>query len=281
MLIKTDAFVLKSQKYHEADSLLTLFSKKTGRMTAVAKGSRRARSKMLAGIQPFTYSQFLLYEGRSMYTVNQVDPKAIFYSIREDYQKLAYASYLAELVETEISEGQPHPQLFYIFGKGLLLLSQSETNPETLLRAFELHYMRVCGYEPQLKQCIDCSTTGVAGWSFSCSQGGIVCPQCISRFSDAQKISNTGLKLIRYLLSKPLHETAAIKIHPRLNNEISELLKHYLLYHTARYQFKSLRFIAESKKAGTSHQISGLTVDRESDTFNSNNHNVRSNEKEE
>jgi DNA repair protein RecO len=87
MLITTEAFVLKSRKYNEADSLMVLFSRKLGKISAVAKGSRRAKSQMLAGIQPFCHSSFVLYQGRSLYTVNQVEARRIFYPLREDLQE--------------------------------------------------------------------------------------------------------------------------------------------------------------------------------------------------
>ena len=243
MLINTEAFVLKSRKYNEADSLMVLFSRKLGKISAVAKGSRRAKSQMLAGIQPFCHSSFVLYQGRSLYTVNQVEARRIFYPLREDYRKLTYASYLVELVEMEITEGQSHPRLYILFGKALTLLSREKIELETLIRAFELHFMKVCGYEPQLFRCTGCKIQESGKWWFSQSLGGVLCPACCHQANDARPISATCLKLARYLLAKDINETVLLKIHPRLNEELQQLTKSYLLFHMERYQFRSLNLL--------------------------------------
>lgn len=294
MLINTDAFVLKSRKYNEADSLLVLFSRKMGKISAVAKGSRRAKSQMLAGIQPFCYSNFLLYQGRSMYTVNQVDAVKTFYPLREDYRRLTYASYLVELIEIEITEEQSHPQLFKLFGKGLSLLSHETTKIETLVRAFELHYMKTCGYEPNLFQCGHCQNKSEKTWRFSLSQGGLVCSQCGGREEETLKISNTCLKLARYLQSKSITDTQHLKIHPTLNAELQQINNAYLLYHMGRYQFRSLKLLSQvddllsmpskgmkNSQTDAENGVNPLTDDAAFDTFNADNDRTIGNEQEE
>ncbi len=285
MLINTEAFVLKSRKFNEADSMLVLFSRKLGKASAVAKGSRRAKSKMLAGIQPFCYSDFMLYKGRNLYTVTQVEAKRIFYPLREDYNKLTYACYLVELVETEITEGQTHPQLFSLFGKGLTLLSNPETIILTLIRSFELHFMTVCGYEPMLNQCMSCQTHESTGWWFNLTQGGILCIDCRQSQPEARKISANCIKLARYLLAKKIDETVRLKIHPSLNNELQEHMKVYMLHHLDRYQFKSLKMLEQTETLPVldkkyAESVS-LTDTIESDTFNENNHIERNDDQDE
>lgn len=274
MLIKTEAFVLKSQKYREADSLMVLFSRKMGKISAVAKASRRARSQMLAGIQPFCHSDFLLYQGRSLYTVNQVEAKQIFYPLREDYQRLVEAAYLVELVEAEITEGQTHPRLYSLFGSGLTLLSHKETQLNTLVRAFEIHYTRVCGYAPQTMACVACGTPSSERWSFSAAQGGVLCSACRHQDNHARSISTTCLNLLRYLGAKSLHEVMRLKIHPKLNEELQQLMRWYLLYQTERHQFRSQKLMQQRSfpplvqvKMKETTPIT-LTETGKSDTFN-------------
>lgn len=294
MLINTDAFVLKSRKYNEADSLLSLFSRNMGKISAVAKGSRRAKSQMLAGIQPFCYSHFLLYQGRSMYTVNQVDALKTFYPLREDYRRLTYASYLVEMVEIEITEEQSHPQLFNLFGKTLSLISKEESEIETLIRSFELHYMTVCGYEPNLFSCGHCQKRENEKWYFSLPQGGLVCRQCRSQEEETYLISDTCLKLARYLQTKDIAEVQQLKIHPRLNEELQRINKAYLLYHMGRHQFKSLKLLPKvdelmpmpstgNKRPSISEDSppGRLTDDAKFDTFNEDDHTAFSEEQEE
>src|SRR5690554_3964838 len=106
MLLKTEGFVLKNRKYAETDSLLVIFTRKIGKIHAIAKGVQRLKSSLMAGVQPFCYSDFVLYKGKSLYTVSQCEPKQIFYKIREDIKHLSYGAYVVELIEAVTNEGQ-------------------------------------------------------------------------------------------------------------------------------------------------------------------------------
>ena len=60
-LYKTETLVLRSVKYREADSLLTLLTKEKGKVKAIAKGVRKINSRLRGGVQLFTHNQMLLY----------------------------------------------------------------------------------------------------------------------------------------------------------------------------------------------------------------------------
>src|SRR5215216_3836801 len=62
---KTEAIVLRSIRYGEADRVLHLYSATRGRVNAIAKGSRRARSRFGGRLEPFFRLDLLLHEGRS------------------------------------------------------------------------------------------------------------------------------------------------------------------------------------------------------------------------
>jgi DNA repair protein RecO (recombination protein O) len=74
--------------------------------------------------------------------------------------------------------------------------------------------------------------------------GGVLCPACRQQAKDERPISDTCLKLARYLMAKDINETVLLKIHPRLNEELENLTKSYLLYHMERYQFRSLNLLS-------------------------------------
>ena len=278
MLVKTEAFVLRNRKMNESDSLLHLFSRKLGRISAVAKGARRSRSRFLAGVQPFVYSDFVLYSGRNLYTVNHVEPLRTFYSLREDYGKLSVASYMMELAEAEINEGQKNHRLFQLLGKGLTLTSCLENTPHALVRSFELQFVQLAGYEPQLNHCLECSLWEDHGthW-FSVRMGGVLCDKCRHMDPAAFPLTLTCLRLMHTLLNRKIEETSCLRLRSDLNNELSSLMEKYLLFQLDRHTFRTRRFLENTMdhshrvKAFSSQElIKPLTGDMESDTFKKN-----------
>ena len=240
MLITTEGFILKNKKYGETDSILTIFTRKAGKINAIAKGARRPKSNLLAGIQPFCYSEFVLYKGRNLYTVSQCDAKEIFYPLREDLKKLSYAAYLVELVAAVITEGQTNNRLFNLFGKTLYLLKKDDVEINTIVRAFEIKLMNYSGYKPQLSGCVHCNRKEASSWKFSSTEGGIICPLCLSIDPYAMKIGSTTIKLATYLLTRDMVEIQRLKISSYLNDELKKILKQYILTHVSKYDFKSL-----------------------------------------
>ncbi len=241
MIIKTEGFVLKNKKMGEADALLTIFTRKLGKISAVAKGARRPKSQLLSGIQPFCYSEFVLFKGKNLYQVNSCDSKQIFYSIREDMDRFTYGAYILELVEAVIIEGQTNNRLFNLMGKTLSILTLEEIELQTVVRAFELNLLHYAGFKPQFTACVSCgSKEGKDCRRFSVSQGGILCRECFNEDMVALKISETTIRLANYLLSKEINEVYKLKVNNFLNNELKGILKKYIMEHINKYHFKSL-----------------------------------------
>ncbi|MFW5649509.1 MAG: DNA repair protein RecO [Candidatus Alkaliphilus sp. MAG34] len=240
MLVTTEGFVLRNRKYRETDSLLTIFTRKVGKINAIAKGAHRPKSNLLAGIQPFSYSEFVLYKGRSLYSINQCEVKEIFYPLREDLKKLSYAAYLLELVESVITEGQTNNRLFNLLGRTLYILKEDNVEINPIIRAFEIKLMNYSGYRPHLVGCVHCANKQSISWKFSAEQGGLLCSSCFNIDSSAIRIRNTTVKLAIYLLAKDIEEIKDLKVSRYLNNELKNVLKQYILTYTNRYNFKSL-----------------------------------------
>lgn len=240
MLINTEAFVLKNRKYGETDSLLTLFTRKLGKVNVIAKGARRPKSTLLAGIQPFGYSEFVLYKGKSLYTVNQCESKRIFYGIREDLTRLTYGAYLLELVEVVTQEGQTNNRLFNLLGNTLVQMTQEDVILPTLVRAFELKLLICVGLKPHLKGCVSCGSTQFSPVRFSSEEGGILCPQCFSVDPHAMAVSETTIRLATFLMEKELRMVSKVRIKESLMMELKKLLKQYISVHLSQYPFQSL-----------------------------------------
>jgi len=246
MLINTDAFVLKSQKYRESDSLLILYSRQYGKMSAVAKGSRKPKSKMLAGVQPFTHAEYVLYKGKSMYTVNQVEVKHSFYALREEYERLAYASYAVELILSEATEGEGNASVFSLLGNTLTLMCREGTILTSLIRAFELKLMANAGYQPNFSFCSSCGKDDRREpLYFSHSQGGIICHKCYHNGIDSIPVSTNLMKLAQVYLVSDLRSVAKITVAASLNKQLQGLMEGYIRHHFGYFASKSLQLVED------------------------------------
>ncbi len=247
MLLKTDAVVLKQHKFGEADAILTLFSRKAGKIQAVAKGSRRIRGKYSTGTQIFSYSEFILFKGRDLYQVSQVDIKYSFYKRLDDIIKLSYASYILELTESVITEGQTNNRLFNTLVKWLYIYSTMNKGYETFVKAYELKLLTYTGYKPEIDRCVNCGKSEKGLFKFSSKEGGLICKDCLQKDIYAMQISKTTISVIKYLIQTDLKQISRLKIKPEILKELNKIIRHYIRTHIEKTQFYSLQFLEDIK----------------------------------
>jgi DNA repair protein RecO (recombination protein O) len=173
------ALVLRIRNLGEADRIVTLLSAEKGKIAALAKGARRARSK-LASLQLFSLATLQLASGRSFEIVTQSVIRLPFFNIREDMRRFTFASYFVELTDALSEVDAPSQNLFELAVSALSLLD-SGTNPDVLVRGFELKILDLSGYAPQLDTCIVCrNPLGEEPMAFLPEQGGLICTKCVS-----------------------------------------------------------------------------------------------------
>jgi DNA repair protein RecO (recombination protein O) len=172
---------LRSRKYREADCLLTLLTRSRGKVGAIAKGVRKAKSSLRGGVQAFTYNEMLLYKGRSLDTVTQSQTLEAFIPLQEDIRGLTAAAYWSELLDVLIPEGEKDDQVFNTALAGFHLLALS---PNVLsVRGLEVKLLSLLGYRPCLDKCVSCqSSLNSRNLNcFSVRLGGVLCPACGSK----------------------------------------------------------------------------------------------------
>jgi DNA repair protein RecO (recombination protein O) len=177
--LRTEAVVLRSIRYGEADRILHLYTPEQGRLSAIAKGARRARSRFGGRLEPFMHVRALLHEGRSdLLTVTAVDTVAVHRSLREHATTLDAAARACDAVARLFETADPHPEVFRLLLNTLALLDGdvAHARPGTGL-AFRLKLLLVAGIVPQLAACAVCGETEHLR-GFSGAAGGVVCSAC-------------------------------------------------------------------------------------------------------
>lgn len=228
---RDDAVVLRTHKLGEADRIITLLTRHHGRVRAVAKGVRRTSSRFGSRLEPFMLVDVLLWQGRNLDIVNQVDVTGPYgATIATQYPLYTAATAMVETAErmTE-NEHEPATQQFLLLVGGLRTLAAAEHDPAMVLDAFLLRSLSVAGWAPSFRDCARCGLPGPHR-AFSVATGGVVCSGCRPPGSAAP--APQTLELLAALLSGDWEHVDASD--PRHRREGSGLVAAYLQWHLER-----------------------------------------------
>jgi len=246
----TAAIVLRSRKLGETDRVLTLYSANLGKVEAVAKGVRKAKSRLAGHVEPMTQATFQMAKGRSLDVVTQVETIESFQAVRDDLERLSRGLYACELVDKFT---EPHAENFTLYRSLLDTLRRlaSGDDIETPLRYYEMSLLAELGYQPELEACVRCRSRLAPVTNYwSASAGGVVCADCRSEEMAIRPISANAIKLLRLLLHGRWADVARVRIDGELASELERALSEYVRWVLER-DVRSAAFIDTlRRKAG-------------------------------
>ena len=158
---RDDGIVLRTQKLGEADRIITILGRTTGRVRAVAKGVRRTKSRFGARLEPFTHVDLMLHPGRSLDVITQAEViRPYGKPLAADYPRYTAGVAMLETAErfTPMEKEPALRQLLLLIG-GLRSLGESEHDSRLVLDAFLLRSLAVAGYAPALEECARCGAS--------------------------------------------------------------------------------------------------------------------------
>lgn len=168
--------VLRSYPFGEADRVVVLLSPHHGKLRTVAKGVRKTTSRFGGRLEPFTHVELVVYEGRTLGTITQVEVVEAFPRLREDLDRVTAASTMVEAADAVAQEQEPSTALFGLLVDGLRALEGAPARPD-LMSAFLLHLAGVVGVAPSLEACAACGRSESLD-RFSFAGGGVMCARC-------------------------------------------------------------------------------------------------------
>jgi DNA repair protein RecO (recombination protein O) len=219
---KTEAVVLRSLRFSEADRILHLYTSERGRVGAIAKGVRKTKSRFGARLEPLSHVELLLHEGSGeLHTVTGVELLRAHRASREDPYRLAVGLIGAEAMLRLFAEPEANERAFGALARFLDLLDDAPPRAhgraalDPLALAFQLKLLWLSGYLPHLTSCVECGADdGLVG--FSARAGGAVCRL---HARGALSVSAGGLAGIEQLLSTPLAAARDARLDERARRE--------------------------------------------------------------
>ena len=218
---KTQAVVLRSMRFAEADRILHLYTADRGRIGAIAKGVRKTKSRFGARLEPLSQVELLLHEGAGeLQTITGVELLHSHRAVREDPYRLNVGLIGAEAMLRLFGEPEGNERAFTALARFLELLDeapvlQSRPAVDPLALSFQLKLLWVAGYLPHLTSCVECGAAGgLVG--FSARAGGAV---CTAHAANALRLSPEGIAGIELLLSTPLADAVGAPLSDRARRD--------------------------------------------------------------
>jgi DNA repair protein RecO (recombination protein O) len=178
-LYRDTGVVLRVHKLGEADRIITLITRRHGKVRAVARGVRRTKSRFGARLEPFGHVDVQFYTGRTLDVVTQVQTVDAFgMTIVDDYPRYTAGCAVLETADRlAVEEGEPALRLYLLVAGALRALAAGERDPSLVLDAFLIRAMGYAGWAPAIMECARCAEPGPHR-AFSIQAGGAVCVRC-------------------------------------------------------------------------------------------------------
>lgn len=244
-LINLQGVVLKEMPLAETDKIITLFTDKLGKIDVVAHGARRPKSPIASSTLPFCYSRYLVYKGKNLYTLNQSSIIESFQKIIMDLDRLAYGSYILELIDVLNEKEVKNVYMLGLLLKSLYMLYNDDTNLDVLKLTFEYKALCFAGYQPIVNQCIKCRTKKNLRY-FNIAEGGILCTDCVAKYSNNILLSDEEVIFLNQIRNIKIEDLRNIKYDSSSLERLTSLMEDYFKHHIDR-EIKSLYLIKDLK----------------------------------
>ncbi|MBT9169157.1 MAG: DNA repair protein RecO [Syntrophomonadaceae bacterium] len=239
--LRSDALVLRSRDWREADRLVTLLTRDAGKVTVLARGVKKSKSKFAALVEPLTLGRYLLHRGKSMDILIQGEIIKPYFSLRQDLLHFATAQYFCELAESSLPNNEPVVAVFVLLVAALEIL-EKDASPARVARCFELSLLDELGFCPALEGCFSCGQQ-LSPYYFDFAHGAIVCGQC-PRSQDSILISGAAVAVMKRFLKQGFHRLSICSVSATVNDEIGRVCAGVFRTSLGLTEIKSRAFLA-------------------------------------
>jgi len=217
--VKTEAVVLRSFRFGEADRILHVYTADRGRVGAIAKGVRKTKSRFGARLEPFSHVELMLHQGSGeLHTVTGVSLVDAHRLAREDSYRLSVGLVGAEAMLRLFVEEEQNERAFEALTRFLCAVDavpaggRGRASLDPLALAFQLKLLWLSGYVPHLESCVECeSTHELIG--YLPRAGGAVCRPCAP--DETVFLSPEGFRGLEALIWSPLADAHGLGLGER------------------------------------------------------------------
>jgi DNA repair protein RecO (recombination protein O) len=233
MLTKDRAICLRVVDYSETSQVVTLFGRAAGKIRAIAKGSKRAKSAFEGPLEPLSFGD-IVFSGSlrgTLATLTEFQPQPVPGRLRRNLAALQSALLAAELLDLLTEDYDPHPVLFDHFLEFLQDIEEGRVGPQRRdimirLILFQIVLLHEIGLRPRLDSCANCKRPFGADWRevyFSAAANGLICRDCEMSFPDKMRLSPKAAQALSDLQQLAQADQATL-------DEIEQILIHHFTH---------------------------------------------------
>ncbi len=242
---KTQAFILKTQDYRDTSLLAHFYTRDYGKIHGIVKGIRDARARFGSTLEPFSLNEIVFYrrkKGADLHPVTQVEVLNPFPELREDLERLAYASYFTDLLDELVEAEEPNPAIFHLMLDALSFLSSGASCKRTA-RIFEVKLFELLGLMPEIRSCVICRQRPADTTYFSVPMGGIVCRSCREmKEASGVLVSRGALHFLGHVQRAEFKDLHHVKVAQEVGAELEKILRRFVDFHLPN-KLKSVVFM--------------------------------------
>jgi DNA repair protein RecO (recombination protein O) len=223
-IVRSEAICLRVRDYHESSKLVTFFTPEHGKVSCLAKGARRLRSKFGAALDLFAQSRIIYHsrETRTLFTLSDAELVRSFSGLVLRPERFLAAEQMAEFALRVIQPHDPSPRLYRLLINYLSILESVSPSvaPDSrrlspysaLVCSFLLKAASFLGFRPELRRCLICRRPieDQRPAYFEPNRGGIVCPRCAGDNPSGTRLDPASLDTLAFLLYTPASEIASL-----------------------------------------------------------------------
>jgi len=247
MIERIEGIIIKDSSYSETSKLITLITREHGIINLLAKGAKTLKSPLRSTTTKLTHGYFnIIYKESKLSTLKEVDIIDYYKNIKQDINKISYASYILELVEQVIKQTNNEE----VFDNLIYSLKKIEENmnPLVITNILELKCLDYLGVMPILDCCSVCGNKNII--TISADQGGYICKNCRK---DETIVDERTIKLLRMFYYVDINKIDKLEISKKISEEINYFLNAYYERYTGLY-LKSKKFIEKISKVGEKNE---------------------------
>lgn len=224
--------VIGRTNFGEADRIVRFLTPGQGKISAVAKGVRKIKSRSGGHLELFGEVQLMLAEGRNLPVVTSARLTYYPHQLSARYETLQLAFLVGRMIDRLIEEHQPQPEAYALLGETVRELDGGAGGPLVELW-FKLRLLQVLGYRPELGACVTCGGQDPDGtYFFSPERGGIVDEPC--RGAADRPMSREAIKLWRLLSDQSYAVVARVEGAAALATDSIASCDEFYEYHLGR-----------------------------------------------
>lgn len=255
-IFSTPAIILRRIEYGDYDYILTFMTPSHGKISAIAKNAKKSVKRFSGVLELFYNLDIVVRQGRKVSFLEEASIENSFPGIRSDIIKTAYASFWNEIVVQWLEENSAQKQIYDLLDYALNELDQGMREPEEISIIFQMKFLDIVGFSPELKKCGECDTAiemvAATRFFFDIKNGWLICDKCrrmVIKIRPVQLVplSKGTIKQLLWLQNNDAAQIKRIKISANATIEGLRLLELFLPFHLEK-ALRSLKFLKKIRK---------------------------------